>query len=154
MRFNPKPVGGHSPNSRCKQFTRVMVALACLAPLLLLLVFTRAVRAPAQGLAQQSPNLNKPVPSPEASRPPDANQVMLLHQQHEMQTNFEAANLERKKQLTEDSAHLLALATELKAEVDKTNKDTLSLTVIRKANQIEKLAHDVREKMRLVVGQS
>ena len=40
----------------------------------------------------------------------------------------------------------------LKAEVDKTNKDMLSLNVIRKADEIEKLAHNVKEKMKLTVG--
>ncbi len=64
----------------------------------------------------------------------------------------EAANVERKKQIADDSAKLLKLATDLKAEVDKTNKDTLSLNVIRKADEIEKLAHDVKEKMKLTAG--
>jgi hypothetical protein len=36
--------------------------------------------------------------------------------------------------------------------VDKTNKDMLSLNVIRKADEIEKLAHSVKEKMKLTVG--
>lgn len=59
---------------------------------------------------------------------------------------------ERRKQLADDSAQLLAMAIALKAEVDKTNKDTLSLHVIRKAGEIEKLAHNVREKMRFAAG--
>jgi hypothetical protein len=66
--------------------------------------------------------------------------------------SFDAANTERKKQIADDSARLLQLATELKAEVDKTTKDTLSLAVIRKADEIEKLAHDVKTKMKLTVG--
>jgi hypothetical protein len=52
----------------------------------------------------------------------------------------------RKRQIAEDSATLLKLADDLKAEVDKTNKDVLSLEVIRKADQIEKLAHDVQSR--------
>jgi hypothetical protein len=52
----------------------------------------------------------------------------------------------RKKQIQADSAKLLALAVELKAEVDKTNKDTLSINVIRKADEIENFARDVKEK--------
>jgi hypothetical protein len=66
--------------------------------------------------------------------------------------NFDAANLERRKQLADDSAKLVKLATDLKTEVDKTTKDTLSLSVIRKADEIEKLAHSVKEKMRLTAG--
>ena len=42
----------------------------------------------------------------------------------------------------------MALANELKSQVDKSNKDTLSLDVVRKADEIEKLAHSVKEKMK------
>ena len=67
-------------------------------------------------------------------------------------SNPNPANAARQKQLAADSAELLKLANELKTEVDKTNKDTLSLTVIRKAGEIEKLAHNVKEKMRLTAS--
>jgi hypothetical protein len=65
--------------------------------------------------------------------------------------NSDAANTDRKKQIADEGANLLKLATDLKAEVDKTTKDTLSLNVIRKADQIEKLAHDVKEQMKVTV---
>lgn len=55
---------------------------------------------------------------------------------------------ERKKQISDQSTQLLAMAVALKAEVDKTNKDTLSLNVIRKADAIEKLAKTVKDKMK------
>ena len=54
----------------------------------------------------------------------------------------------QQKQLAEDTAKLLVLANELKAELDKSNMDTLSLGVIRKAEQVEKLAHKVRDEMK------
>jgi hypothetical protein len=54
----------------------------------------------------------------------------------------------RRKQIADDSANLLKMATDLKAEVDKSNKDTLSLSVIRKAEEIEKLAHSVRDRVK------
>jgi hypothetical protein len=57
-------------------------------------------------------------------------------------------NSDRQKQLVDDTQKLLALANELKAEVDKSSKDTLSLDVVRKADEIEKLAHNVKEKMK------
>jgi hypothetical protein len=57
-------------------------------------------------------------------------------------------NIERQKRLVEDTAKLLELANELKAEVDKSDKNTLSLDVVRKADEIEKLAHSVKEKMK------
>ncbi len=57
-------------------------------------------------------------------------------------------NVERQKQLVADTQKLLALANELKSDVDKSTKDQLSLDVIRKAEEIEKLAHSVRDKMK------
>ena len=57
-------------------------------------------------------------------------------------------NTERQKQLVADTQRLLSLANELKADVDKSTKDTLSLDVVRKADEIEKLAHIVKEKMK------
>ena len=57
-------------------------------------------------------------------------------------------NTDRQKQLVADTERLLNLANELKADVDKSNKDTLSLDVIKKADEIEKLAHTVKEKMK------
>ena len=59
---------------------------------------------------------------------------------------------DRNKQISEESTQLLAMAVALKAEVDKTNKDMLSLSVIRKAEQIEHLAHSVKEKMKQSSG--
>ena len=91
---------------------------------------------------------------PELNRIPDSNQAADINSQQAKKDNIEAANAERKKQIGADSAKLLKLATELKAEVDKTNKDTLSIGVIRKADEIEKLAHSVKEKMQLTVGAS
>jgi hypothetical protein len=86
------------------------------------------------------------------TKPPDANAQMEMQDQGAKQQNIKPANAERKRQVADDSAKLLKLATELKTEVDKTDKDTLSLTVIRKADAIEKLAHNVKEKMKPTVG--
>ena len=58
------------------------------------------------------------------------------------------ANLARQAELKRDTERLLKLATELKESVDKTNEGTLSLNVIKKAEEIEKLAHSVRDKMK------
>jgi hypothetical protein len=77
---------------------------------------------------------------------------MKMHEENSRQQSYEAANGARKKQIADESAKLLKLATELKSEVDKTTKDTLSISVIRKAEAIEKLAHDVKEKMKQSVA--
>jgi hypothetical protein len=63
-----------------------------------------------------------------------------------------AAITDRKKQIADESAELLNMALALKAEVDKTTKDTLSLNVIKKADQIEKLAKSVKDKMKQSSG--
>lgn len=86
------------------------------------------------------------------NQPPDPNAQMEKHDKDAAQKNFAAANAERRKQIADDSAKLLKLAADLKSEVDKTTKDTLSLNVIRKADEIEKLAHIVKEKMKLTVA--
>jgi hypothetical protein len=57
-----------------------------------------------------------------------------------------------KDQLAEDTARLLQLANELKAEMDKSTKDTLSLSVMKKADEIEKLAKKVRAEMKSDIG--
>ncbi|MGA2218979.1 MAG: hypothetical protein ABSG51_12875 [Terracidiphilus sp.] len=103
----------------------------------------------ARSQATRDPGFRYP---PSVTRIPDANAQSDINGQNAKDKSFEEANAERKKQIASDSAKLLKLATDLKTEVDKTNKDTLSLNVIRKADEIEKLAHDVKEKMKLSVG--
>ena len=72
-------------------------------------------------------------------------------QKQEQEKKRRELNLQRRKQISDESAMLVQLSTELKAEVDKTDKDTLSLAVIRKAQDIEKLAHAVKENMKIAV---
>lgn len=58
------------------------------------------------------------------------------------------ANLERQATLKSDTEKLVKLTTELKQYVDKSNENVLSLDVLKKADEIEKLAHSVKEKMK------
>lgn len=58
------------------------------------------------------------------------------------------ANVERQVALKADTDRLMKLATELKEYVDKSNENVLSLDVLRKAEEIEKLARSVKEKMK------
>jgi 5'-deoxynucleotidase YfbR-like HD superfamily hydrolase len=55
---------------------------------------------------------------------------------------------ERIAELKTDTDKLLKLSVELKQSVDKSNENVLSVDVIKKAEEIEKLAHSVREKMK------
>jgi len=51
-------------------------------------------------------------------------------------------------QLRADTERLYKLTEELKEEVAKSNKDTLSVSVVKKAEEVEKLARSVKERMR------
>ena len=55
---------------------------------------------------------------------------------------------ERVAALKHDTDKLLKLSVELKQSVDKSDENVLSLDVIKKAEEIEKLAHSVKEKMK------
>jgi hypothetical protein len=90
--------------------------------------------------------------------PPQQGPPPLMQQQHptpedEARQRMERdmakkANQQRWEQLKRDTDNLLKLSTELKAYVDKANENTLSLDVIKKAEEIEKLAHSVKDKMK------
>ena len=61
-------------------------------------------------------------------------------------------NKKRQEEIREDTQKLFQLATELKDAVDKSNEHELSLLVVKKAEEVEKLAKRVKEKMREGVG--
>ena len=100
-----------------------------------------ASQDPRLGMPQSpaSPGMNSPLGADESVRERTAR--IAIEQE-------KARNDERQKKLISDTEKLLSLATELKSDVDKTNKDTLSVDVVKKAEEIEKLAHSVKEKMK------
>jgi len=55
---------------------------------------------------------------------------------------------ERVAALKTDTDKLLKLSVELKQYVDRSDENVLSVDVIKRAEEIEKLAHSVREKMK------
>ncbi len=57
-------------------------------------------------------------------------------------------NSDRQKQLVADTDKLLLLAQELHDAVAKSNKDELSVPVMKRSEEIEKLAKSVKERMR------
>jgi hypothetical protein len=67
------------------------------------------------------------------------------HMQKEIEKK---ANAQRQADLKRDTEKLLKLSTELKEYVDKSNENVLSVEVVIKAEEIEKLAHSVKVKMR------
>jgi hypothetical protein len=58
------------------------------------------------------------------------------------------ANQDRQAALKSDTDKILKLAVELKDYVDKSNENVLSLEVLKKADEIEKLARSVKDKMK------
>lgn len=104
-----------------------------------------------QGTSQQ-PN-NPPRNIPEfINRLPDANDQARMRQNQKTQADFAAANALRQKQVAEDTTKLLKLANDLKSDVDKAGANTLSLSALRKADAIEKLAHNIKQKMTVTIG--
>jgi hypothetical protein len=58
------------------------------------------------------------------------------------------ANEQRHKKMLDDANKMVQLSNELKADVEKTQKDELSVEVLKKAAEVEKLAHDVQQRMK------
>ncbi|HME34446.1 MAG TPA: hypothetical protein VKF84_04340 [Candidatus Sulfotelmatobacter sp.] len=59
-----------------------------------------------------------------------------------------AANLQRQAEIRRDTEKMLQLTAELKDYLEKSGQDVMSMDAIKKAEQIEKLAHGVKSKMR------
>jgi hypothetical protein len=57
-------------------------------------------------------------------------------------------NEQRQSDLKRDTDQLYKLAQELKKSVDSSNEHVLSLEVIRKTEEVEKLARNIRTKMK------
>jgi len=53
----------------------------------------------------------------------------------------------RQEEIKSDTAKLYELSGELKQYVDKNDQNVLSLDMVKKAQEIEKLAHSVRKKI-------
>ena len=107
---------------------------------------------PGQMALAQSQQPAPPVPTnPRSGRIPigsedeNSNDPAMRHAEEQA---AERRNVDRQKQLVADTNKLLQLAQELKTEVDRSNKETLSVAVVKKAEEIEKLAKSVKDKMK------
>ena len=61
---------------------------------------------------------------------------------------MELAAEAQEEQMERDSTRLLTLVRELKEEVQKAGVDTLSLSALRKAEEIQRLSRDLKERLR------
>ena len=84
------------------------------------------------------------IPLPRATPPGDNEPAIPPQIQKDMEKK---ANLQRQADLKRDADTLLKLSTQLKEYVDKSNENVMSVEVIKKAEEIEKLAHSVKTKM-------
>jgi hypothetical protein len=115
-------------------FVRNLLAFAFIY--LMLIIGSSAAQLPTPlGMQGQDPPFGR-------EKPKDPTEEKMEHEREK------AMNKQRQTSLQKDTDHLLELATQLKAYVDKSNEHTLSLDVVKKADEIEKLAKSVKEKMR------
>lgn len=104
------------------------------------------------GRAQQRPSSG--VPQQGRSTPPSVGSFPIGGEQEEpgassmRDSQARARNNERQKRLVSDTDKLLALVTQLHADVAKTDRNILSLDVVRRSEEIEKLAHSIKERMK------
>jgi uncharacterized protein YkwD len=114
---------------------------------LLVILFILAACAGATSVQPQNPSVPSaqspsPFPAEQTNPAEDAARAKL---ERDM---AKKANQERQLSLKRDTEKLLKLSTELKEYVDKTNENMLSLDVVKKAEEIEKLARSVKAKMK------
>ncbi|MFC5864723.1 hypothetical protein ACFPT7_20610 [Acidicapsa dinghuensis] len=130
--------------SRSRSFGLARMARKTVPPLLLAMCFTGiCVAQEKDSKGTQSPKpqqVPQPAQTASSTTPPQPGQPPANPQTSEQ------------KQLADDTARLLQLANELKTEMDKSTKDTLSLSVVKKADEIEKLARKVRAEMKAALG--
>jgi len=99
-----------------------------------------ATAAPSGAAWQQIPTPQLP-----GTKPADPEDEVTRRWEHDHEKK---ANEERFQKLKDDTEKLVTLSNELKDYVAKSNEHTLSLNVIKKAEEIEKLAKSVKDKMK------
>ena len=112
-------------------------------------VVTLTGHAQSPPVTQHTP---RPATLPALDRLPDPNKQMEMKKTQTQEQFFTPANAERKRQLDSDSALLLRLAVALKAQVTDADKSPTSSDAFLAIDGIEKLAHAVKEKMKLTVS--
>jgi 5'-deoxynucleotidase YfbR-like HD superfamily hydrolase len=98
-------------------------------------------------MAQQNPGGTPPAPQRRGDFKPPVTDEDEAHARMASEAAKKAAK-ERIAALKIDSDKLLKLSVELKQYVDKSDENVLSLDVVKKAEEIEKLARSVKDKMK------
>lgn len=108
-------------------------------------VLSLALLASAAG-AQQTPQTPPSHPELPGLSPNPAQSDTAVERMSEKMAH--ARNSERQQEIVADSARLLKLAQQLNTDVARSNKYTLSLSVVKEAGEIEKLAKTIKDKMK------
>ncbi len=145
------------PRGRAGESALLSLAAGCLGYLVVVLGVPAVVRSQVQengglpGPVRSASGL--PPLSPLINRHPDANRVMEdAMKTQESIKRLKALSVQRQKQMSSDAAKLVVLAQELEKETNGGGVASLSAVDLRKAEQIEKLARGVREKMTATIG--
>jgi|SRR5450432_121971 len=112
---------------------------------LVFLLLVGLTRVPALGARTQDPGQTQAVQLPHAAGEDSVEDEARRKFEHDQQKK---ANEERFRKIREDTEKLVQLSNELKEYVGKANEHTLSLDVIKKAEEIERLAKSVKDKMK------
>ena len=125
------------------------VAGAGVGVVLMFVVGMRTVPVAAQ--QQQMPTAPPQLSTPSSSTPPGRRS--LEEGPNPMRDSMQdqairQLNEQRRKRMLDDANKMVQLSNELKADVEKMQKDELSMDVLKKAAEVEKLAHDVQQRMK------
>jgi hypothetical protein len=85
---------------------------------------------------------------PTVSNSPSMGNIPVRSGDDMQKEQLKKANEMRQEEIRRDTEKLFQLSTELRDFVDKSRQGVLSLDAIKKAEQIEKLAHSVKSKMK------
>jgi hypothetical protein len=99
--------------------------------------------ADSKGADAKAPDAKAPDP-----KVPDAKKTEAPTQPAKPKDEAAQREEERQAKIVADTERLYAMIQDLKAEVAKSSKDTLSVSVVKKASEIEKLARSLKERMR------
>ncbi len=106
-------------------------------------VFALCIFATTTLTGQTMPAQAPPANMPQVVRPSLPSDI----EEQAERERLKKENLQRQARLKADTDKLLQLSKELKEYVDKSNENVLSVDVVKKADEIEKLAHSVKQKM-------
>jgi hypothetical protein len=126
----------------CRLSARPARGALCLAAVLALPGGAQNIPQPARGPLQQ----------PIGQRAGDSIDGLGNGDYSDQQERLRALNRERQKSLVSDTNKLLKLATELDMEIKAQNSDSLTPSQMHKLATIEKLAHNVKDKMSYTIS--